>query len=109
MFGGTMFRREMIQREISKGSRSARFSPTGTESLGPQPLWRKKRCSDTAQDIFVLDSAFALIEAHPQLSQVQAEKRRLNSPLMGPTRRLASPLMGPTRLTQFNTPPIRPI
>jgi hypothetical protein len=26
-----------------------------------------KRCFGTAQDIFVLDSAFALIEGHPQL------------------------------------------
>jgi hypothetical protein len=26
-----------------------------------------KRCSGTAQDIFVLDSAFALIEAHPPM------------------------------------------
>jgi hypothetical protein len=58
MGGGTIllerqFRREMIQREISESWSSTSLA--------------KKRCSDTAQDIFVLDSAFALIEAHPQL------------------------------------------
>ena len=48
-----------------QGSRPARFLPGGTESLGPQPLWQSERCLRTAQDIFVLDRAFALIEGHP--------------------------------------------
>jgi len=51
MFGGTTFRREMIQREISR-------------VLVLKPLWRSKAVPGTAQDIFALDSAFALIEAH---------------------------------------------
>ena len=42
----------MIQREIS---RALVLNLSGKAVLG------------TAQDIFVLDSAFALIEAHPQL------------------------------------------
>jgi hypothetical protein len=54
MDGGTTFRREMVQREISR-------------ALVLKPLWQNKRCSGTAQDIFVLDRAFALIEAHPRL------------------------------------------
>ena len=46
MVGGTIFHREM-RREIS-------------QNLGPQPLWRKMRCSRTAQEKFVLDRAFTL-------------------------------------------------
>ena len=45
----------MIQREISR-------------VLVLNPLWQTKRCSRTAQDISVLDNAFALIEGHPRTS-----------------------------------------
>src|SRR5207245_10794405 len=30
-------------------------------------LWQSKRCSRTAEEIFVLDNAFALIEGHPRV------------------------------------------
>src|SRR5947208_16756403 len=30
-------------------------------------LWQSKRCSRTAEEIFVLDNAFALIDGQPQL------------------------------------------
>jgi hypothetical protein len=60
----TISHRDVIQREISKGSRLARFSLTGTESLGPQPL-AKHAVLGTAEEIFVLDNAFALIEGRP--------------------------------------------
>jgi hypothetical protein len=46
---------KMIQREIS---RALVLNLSGKAVLG------------TAQDIFVLDSAFALIEAHPQLFRI---------------------------------------
>jgi len=52
MGGGTMFRRE-------------NDSAWDSQSLGPQPPLAKQAVLVTAQDIFVLDSAFALIEAHP--------------------------------------------
>jgi hypothetical protein len=71
--GGTILHRDVIQREISKGPRSARFSPTGTESLGPQPLWRKTRRS-TADEIFALNNAFALNRGPPR--EFMQETRR---------------------------------
>jgi hypothetical protein len=43
----------VIQREISR-------------VLVLNPLWRKKRCLGTAQDTFVLDTAFSLIEGCPR-------------------------------------------
>ena len=52
MVGGTIFHREVIQREISR-------------VLVLNLLWQNKRCSRTAQDNFALDNAFALIEGHP--------------------------------------------
>ena len=36
-----------------------------TTCAGPQPRLAKKRCQKHRQDIFVLDTAFALIEGHP--------------------------------------------
>ena len=39
-------------------------------SLGPQPLWQSKLCFRTAQENYVLDRAFALIEGHPGRSDV---------------------------------------
>jgi hypothetical protein len=52
MVGGTSFRRE-------------NDSAGDFQRLGPQPLWLNKRCLRTAQDNYVLDRAFALIEGHP--------------------------------------------
>jgi hypothetical protein len=60
----TIFHRNVIQREISKGSQSAWFSLIRTESLGPQPL-AKNAALGTAEEIFVLDNAIALIEGRP--------------------------------------------
>ena len=51
MFGGTMFHREMIQREIS---RVLVLNPSG-----------KKRCSGTAQDIFALTEPSLLSRRTP--------------------------------------------
>src|SRR5437588_11655182 len=44
----------------------AGFGLLGWESLGPQPL-AKNAVLGTAEEIFVLDNAFALIEGQPQL------------------------------------------
>jgi len=52
MVGGTIFHREMIQREISR-------------VLVLNLSGQQRSCFGTAQDIFVLDSTFALIEGHP--------------------------------------------
>ena len=52
MVGGTIFHRWVIQREISR-------------VLVLKPLWQQQRCSKHRQEIFVLDSPFALIEGHP--------------------------------------------
>jgi hypothetical protein len=52
MVGGTIFHRQVIQREISR-------------ALVLNLLWQSKRCSGTAQDKFALDRAFSLIEGHP--------------------------------------------
>jgi hypothetical protein len=52
MVGGTIFHRQVIQREISR-------------ALVLNLLWQSKRCSGTAQDKFALDTAFSLIEGHP--------------------------------------------
>ena len=46
------YHRRVIQREISR-------------VLVLNPLWQKRRCFRTAQDNFVLDTAFVLIEGHP--------------------------------------------
>jgi hypothetical protein len=51
MVGGTIFHRRVIQREISR--------------VLVLILSGKKRCQKHRQDIFVLDTAFALIEGHP--------------------------------------------
>ena len=51
MVGGTIFHRDVIQREIS---RALVLNLSG-----------KTRCSGTAEEIFVLDNAFALIEGQP--------------------------------------------
>jgi len=51
MVGGTIFHRDVIQREIS---RALVLNLSGTT-----------RCSGTAEEIFVLDNAFALIEGQP--------------------------------------------
>jgi hypothetical protein len=61
MGGGTTFRRKMIQREFPE--------PWSSTSLAKQAVL------GTAQDIFVLDSAFALIEAHPP-TDIRAGRRR---------------------------------
>jgi len=53
MVGGTIFHRDVIQREIS---RALVLNLSG-----------KTRCSGTAEEIFVLDNAFALIEGQPPL------------------------------------------
>src|SRR6266498_1759988 len=53
MVGGTIFHRDVIQREIS---RALVLNLSG-----------KTRCSGTAEEIFVLDNAFALIEGHAEL------------------------------------------
>jgi hypothetical protein len=64
----------MIQREIS---RALVLNLSGKAVLG------------TAQDIFVLDSAFALIEAHPQLFHFNVSKASVIRPAsIGPTRPL---------------------
>jgi len=52
MVGGTTFRRRVIWREIFR-------------VLVLNPLWQKSGAHRTAQEIFVLDRAFALIEGHP--------------------------------------------
>src|SRR5438552_16292776 len=52
MVGGPIFHRDVIQREIS---RALVLNLSG-----------KTRCSGTAEEIFVLDNAFALIEASPR-------------------------------------------
>jgi hypothetical protein len=52
MVGGTIFHREMIQREISR-------------VLVLNLSGQQRSCFGTAQDIFVLDSTFALIEGRP--------------------------------------------
>jgi len=49
MVGGTIFHRQVIQREISR-------------ALVLNLLWQSKRCSGTAQDNFALDRAFSLID-----------------------------------------------
>ena len=46
------------------------------QSLGPQPLWPKKAVPGTAQDIFVLDSAFVLIEGTAASAVQLSEARR---------------------------------
>ena len=56
MVGGTIFHRQVIQREISR-------------ALVLNLLWQSKRCSGTAQDKFALDRAFSLIEGHPASGQ----------------------------------------
>ena len=58
MVGGTIFHRDVIQREIS---RALVLNLSG-----------KTRCSGTAEEIFVLDNAFALIEGQlPVLMLIQ--------------------------------------
>jgi hypothetical protein len=52
MVGGTIFHRWVIQREISR--------------VLVLNLSGKKRCQKHRQDIFVLDTAFTLIEGHPR-------------------------------------------
>src|SRR5438445_2049083 len=53
MVGGTIFHRDVIQREIS---RALVLNLSG-----------KTRCSGTAEEIFVLVNAFALIEGQPPM------------------------------------------
>ena len=53
MVGGTIFHREVIQREISR-------------VLVLNLSGETKRCLKHRQDKFVLDTAFALIEGHPR-------------------------------------------
>jgi len=55
MVGGTIFHRDVIQREIS---RALVLNLSG-----------KTRCSGTAEEIFVLDNAFALIDGPQPLWQ----------------------------------------
>ncbi len=68
MVGGTIFHRDVIQREIS---RALVLNLSG-----------KTRCSGTAEEIFVLDNAFALIEGQPPRADawnsVQATHKREN-------------------------------
>ena len=48
-------------------------------------------CSDAqAWEIFALDNAFALIEAHPQLVRVKVQTQPALSALMRPTRHTSS-------------------
>ncbi len=56
MIGGTTFRRRVIQREISR--------------VLVLNFWQKGRAHRTAQDNFVLDTAFALIEGHPATTYI---------------------------------------
>src|SRR5437667_1007317 len=66
MVGGTIFHRDVIQREIS---RALVLNLSG-----------KTRCSGTAEEIFVLDNAFALIEGHPAIHYLQLSfAKRLRS------------------------------
>ena len=57
MVGGTIFHRDVIQREIS---RALVLNLSG-----------KTRCSGTAEEIFVLDNAFALIEGPARHADLQ--------------------------------------
>ena len=63
MVGGTIFHRDVIQREIS---RALVLNLSG-----------KTRCSGTAEEIFAHDSAFALIAGRPQFVEME---RRANLP-----------------------------
>ncbi len=92
MVGGTIFHRDVIQREISRAlvlnlSGKTRCSGTAewTESMVGGTIFHrdviqreisralvlnlsgKTRCSGTAEEIFVLDNAFALIEGQPPI------------------------------------------
>jgi len=60
MVGGTIFHRDVIQREIS---RALVLNLSG-----------KTRCSGTAEEIFVLDNAFALIEGQPPLTPTRGSQ-----------------------------------
>jgi len=61
MVGGTIFHRDVIQREIS---RALVLNLSG-----------KTRCSGTAEEIFVLDNAFALIEGQPPRADADPDCR----------------------------------
>ena len=68
MVGGTIFHRDVIQREIS---RALVLNLSG-----------KTRCSGTAEEIFVLDNAVALIEGQPPLIYL-TNRAQLGSALCG--------------------------
>ena len=54
--GNDLPHRDVIQREISR-------------VLVLNLLWQSKRCSRTAEEIFVLDNALALIEGQPSVGK----------------------------------------
>ncbi len=64
MVGGTIFHRGMIQREISR-------------VLVLNLLWHDnpRRCLRTAQEKYVLDTTFALIEGHPREGFIDLRNR----------------------------------